>query len=72
VNGVVTPTGAQGEVAITATQPGNAQYLPAAPVTISFAIGAPPPGAILADDGSATKRSDKATRVTSYTSGSGH
>ena len=47
---VVTPSGATGEVTITATQPGNAQYLPAQPVVITFAIGPPPPGVILGGD----------------------
>jgi hypothetical protein len=68
-NGVVTPTGALGEVTLTATQAGNALYLPAPPVSISFAIGMPPAGAILQDDSSATKRGDKQTRTTSYRSG---
>ncbi len=65
---VVTPTGGTGEVALTATQAGNAQYLPAQPVVITFAVGPPPPGVILSDDSSATKKSDKATRTTSYVS----
>jgi hypothetical protein len=66
---VVTPTGTVGEVALTATQAGNAQYLPAPPVTISFAIGSPPPGVLLLDDSSTTKRTDKETRTTSFRSG---
>jgi plastocyanin len=66
---VVTPAGAAGEVTLTATQAGNSQYLPAAPVSISFPIGPSTPGVFFADDSSATKRSDKETRVTSYTSG---
>ena len=69
---VVTPSGATGEVTITATQPGNAQYLPAQPVVITFAIGPPPPGVILGDDSAATKRSDKDTRATSFTSDGTH
>jgi len=69
---VVTPTGTAGEVTITATQPGNAQYLPAPPVVIAFAIGPPPPGVILRDDSAATKKSDKDTPVTSFTSGGAH
>lgn len=68
----VTPSGTTGEVTITATQPGNAQYLPAQPVVISFAIGPPPPGVILRDDSAATKKSDKDTRATSFTSDGAH
>jgi uncharacterized repeat protein (TIGR02543 family) len=68
----VSPTGTQGEVTLTASQPGNGQYLPAQPVVISFAIGPPPPGVVMADDAAATKRSDKATRTTSLTSAQGH
>ncbi|HXQ81006.1 MAG TPA: hypothetical protein VN775_06830 [Opitutaceae bacterium] len=67
--GVVTPAGAPGEVTITATQPGNAEYLPAQPVVISFAIGSPPPGVLLADDSASTKRTDKTTRTTSFRCG---
>jgi uncharacterized repeat protein (TIGR02543 family) len=63
---LVTPNGSAGQVAVTATQAGNSQYLPAPPVVISFAIGEAPPGVIFADDSAATKRSDRATRVTSY------
>ena len=69
---VVTPEGTTGQVTITASQPGNSQYLPAQPVVISFPIGSPPVGVILADDSPATKKSDKATRTTSYTSGPEH
>ncbi|MGA2693757.1 MAG: hypothetical protein ABSF76_15450 [Opitutaceae bacterium] len=64
----LTPTGAVGVVTLTATQQGNSQYLPAPPVVLSFPIGLPPPGVIFADDASATKRSDRKTRTTSYTS----
>lgn len=66
---VVTPSGAQGTAVVTATQPGNAQYLAAPPVVISFPVGAPPPGVLLTDDSGATKRSDKGTRTTSFRSG---
>jgi hypothetical protein len=69
---VATPTGTTGEVAMTATQSGNAQYLPAQPVVIAFAVGLPPSGVLLEDDSSGTKRSDKTTRTTSYTSGPAH
>jgi plastocyanin len=69
---VVSPTGAPGQVTLTATQPGNAQYLPAQPVVISFAVGPPPPGMLLLDDSAATKRSDRATRTTSFISGAAH
>jgi len=69
---LVTPEGTSGEVTLTATQPGNAQYLPAQPVVISFDIGAPPPGVLFADDSAATKKSDRTTRTTSYTSGPVH
>jgi hypothetical protein len=69
---VITPSGTQGQVVLTATQPGNSQYLAAQPVVITFAIGPPPPGVLLSDDSAATKRSDKATRVTSFTSAQGH
>ncbi len=68
---VVAPTGSQGTAVLTATQPGNAEYLPAPPVLISFPVGAPPPGVLLRDDSAATKRSDKDTPVTSLRSGSG-
>jgi hypothetical protein len=66
---VVAPAGTPGEVEITATQPGNAAYLPAQPVLISFAIGPPPPGVLLTDDSAETKRTDKTTRTTSFRSG---
>jgi uncharacterized repeat protein (TIGR02543 family) len=69
---LVTPNGSAGQVAVTATQPGNAQYLPAPPVVISFAIGEAPPGVVFADDSPATKRSDRTTRVTSYLSVPSH
>lgn len=65
---LVTPTGSTGTATLTATQPGNSQYLPAPPVVITFPIGAPPAGVVIADDSSKTKRSDRATWVTSYTS----
>lgn len=68
----VAPTGASGEVTLTATQPGNAQYLPAQPVVISFDIGLAPPGVLLWDDSAATKRSDRETRTTSLISGQAH
>jgi plastocyanin len=68
----VTPSGATGEVVLLATQPGNADYLPAPPVLISFAVGLPPPGVLLTDASSATKRSDRTTRVTSLTSAQAH
>jgi Divergent InlB B-repeat domain len=66
---VVTPAGTPGEVTVTATQPGNAQYLPAPPVVISFPIGLPPAGAFLSDDSPATKKTDKQTHTTSFRSG---
>jgi len=66
---VVTPSGMPGQVTLTATQTGNDQYLPAQPVVVSFAVGPAPPGVLLADDSSATKKSDKATAVTSLTGG---
>jgi hypothetical protein len=69
---IVTPSGGTGEVTLTATQPGNAQYLPAPPVVITFAVGSPPPGVLLTDDSSATKKSDKETPVTSFASGPDH
>ena len=65
----ITPSGTAGEVTLTATQSGNSQYLPAQPVMITFPIGAPPAGVVFADDSAATKKSDKTTRITSYTSG---
>jgi hypothetical protein len=69
---VVTPSGAKGDVALTATQPGNAQYLPAQPVVITFPVGNPPPGVFLSDDSAATRRSDKATRASTYMSVPAH
>jgi hypothetical protein len=72
ISNVVTPTGAAGDVTITASQNGNSQYLPAPPVVISFTIGLPPAGVILSDDSATTKKSDKVTPTTSYTSGTGH
>ncbi|HMD60207.1 MAG TPA: hypothetical protein VKG78_02185 [Opitutaceae bacterium] len=69
VNGIVTPAGSPGEVTVTATQTGNAVYLPAQPVSVSFAIGLPPPGVLLTDDSAATKRTDRMTRTTSFRSG---
>jgi hypothetical protein len=68
---IVTPGTTTGEAAITATQGGNSAYLPATPVVITFAVGAPPPGILMTDDGAATKKSDRATRVTSYRCGPG-
>jgi uncharacterized repeat protein (TIGR02543 family) len=68
----ITPSGATGEVTLTATQPGNTQYLPAEPVVITFAVGPPPPGVHLSDDSAATKKSDKDTRATSYMSDGAH
>ena len=65
----LTPTGVVGEVTLTATQPGNSQYLPAPPVVITFAIGLPPPGVLLSDDSAATKKTDRQTRTTSFRSG---
>ncbi len=70
--GVVAPTGTIGEVTLTATQPGNAQYLPAQPVVITFAVGPPPPGVLFSDDSAATKRTDRETRTTSFRSGPVH
>jgi uncharacterized repeat protein (TIGR02543 family) len=64
----VTPLGAVGTVTLLATQAGNASYLPAPPVTVTIPIGAPPAGVILGGDPSATKRSDRSTRVTSLVS----
>ena len=69
---VLSPSGATGLVTLTATQPGNAAYLPAVPLVITFPIGLPPPGVVLSDDSAATKRSDRVTRNTSYTSGTPH
>jgi len=69
---VVTPSGSTGLVTVTATQSGNSQYLPAQPLVVTFPIGAPSPGVVIADDASATKRSDRFTRTTSYTSNASH
>jgi plastocyanin len=66
---VLTPGSSPGVVTLTATQPGNSEYLPAAPLVISFPIGLPPAGVLYAEDSAATKRSDRMTRNTSYTSG---
>ena len=68
----LTPSGSTGMVTVTATQPGNSQYLAAVPVAITFPIGLPPVGVVLSDDSAATKRSDRVTRNTSYTSGPPH
>ncbi len=68
----LTPTGVAGEVTLTATQPGNSQYLPAPPVVITFAIGLPPPGVLLSDDSATTKKTDRQTRTTSFRSGPAH
>lgn len=67
--GVVTPTGSPGEVTVTATQPGNALYLPAPPVVVTFSVGPPPPGVVFADDSSATRRTDRETRNTAFRCG---
>jgi uncharacterized repeat protein (TIGR02543 family) len=69
-NNTITSTGSPGEVSVTATQPGNGVYLAALPVVITFAIGPPLPGVIMADDAASTKRSDRVTRATSFTSSS--
>jgi hypothetical protein len=68
----IIPTGATGEVTITATQPGNDQYLPATPVLITLTVGLPPPGVVTSDDSASTKRTDRTTRNTSFLSGVGH
>jgi hypothetical protein len=65
---VLTFAGATGQVALTATQPGNSQYLPAQPVTVSFPVGPAPAGVIFSDDSPATKRTDRYTRNTSFLS----
>jgi uncharacterized repeat protein (TIGR02543 family) len=65
---VVVPAGSAGTVILLATQSGNLEYLPAAPLLITLQIGAAPPGTTLTDDSSATKRSDRLTRVTSLSS----
>lgn len=64
----LTPTGAAGTATVTATQPGDSEYLPAPPVTIAFPIGLPPPGVLLSDDSAATKKTDRDTRTTSFRS----
>jgi hypothetical protein len=57
----VSPTGAAGNVTITASQAGNGQYLPATPVVISITINTPVAGTIISDGTATTKRSDKET-----------
>ena len=69
--GVLTPSGVAGQVTLKATQPGDTEYLPAPPVTISFPIGSPPPGVLLTQTSPVTKRTDRYTRNTSFTSGPG-
>ncbi len=69
---VVTPAGATGQVTLTATQPGNSIFLPAPPVVISFPVGNPPAGVLIADDSPGTKKSDRVTRTTSYLSSPAH
>lgn len=69
---VLTPSGVQGTVTLTATQPGNSQYLPAPPLVATVPIGAPVPGVLLADDSSATKRSDRLTRAANLMSARGN
>jgi uncharacterized repeat protein (TIGR02543 family) len=66
---VLTVAGTMGQVTLTATQPGNSQYLPAQPVTVSFPVGPAAAGVILSDDSPATKRTDRFTRNTSFRSG---
>jgi hypothetical protein len=66
---VLTQAGATGQVTLTATQAGNALYLPAPPVTLSIPIGSPPAGVILTDDSAVTRRTDRFTRTTSFRSG---
>lgn len=66
---VLTQTGVTGQVILTATQAGNAQYLPAPPVTLSIPVGSPPAGVILTDDSAVTRRSDRFTHTTSFRSG---
>src|ERR1019366_8805435 len=66
---VATPTGSAGEVTVTATQAGNAAYLPGQPVAISFAIGQPPSGVLLTDASASTRRTDRTTRTTSFRCG---
>lgn len=69
---VLTLAGTTGQITLTATQPGNSQYLPAQPVTVSFPVGPAPAGVILSDDSPTTKRTDKFTRNTSFRSGPAH
>jgi hypothetical protein len=64
--------GTTGQVALTATQAGNSQYLPAQPVTVSFPVGPAPAGVIFSDDSPATKRTDRYTRNTSFLSSATH
>jgi uncharacterized repeat protein (TIGR02543 family) len=66
---VLTLAGTTGQVTLTATQPGNSQYLPAQPVTVSFPVGPAPAGVILSDDSPETKRTDRYTHNTSFRSG---
>lgn len=66
---VITPTGAPGTAVLTATQAGDALYLPAAPVVVSFPVGAAPAGVLLSDDAPATKLNERDTPVTSLRSG---
>jgi uncharacterized repeat protein (TIGR02543 family) len=66
---VLTQAGSTGQVTLTATQAGNTLYLAASPVTLSFPVGSPPAGVILADDAAVTMRSDRFTRATSFKSG---
>jgi len=67
---MLTQAGATGQVTLTGNTAGNAQYLPAPPVTLSFPVGSPPAGVILTDDAPVTVRYDRFTRVTSFRSGS--
>ncbi len=69
---LVSPSGTAGLVTVTATQPGDSRYLPAQPVVVTFPIGRPPAGVVISDDSTATKRSDRMTRTTSYTSNPAH
>ena len=66
---LLAPSGAAGAVVLTATQPGNAFYLPAPPVVFTVQVGPVPPGVTLTDDGPGTRRSDKLTLNTSFRSG---
>jgi uncharacterized repeat protein (TIGR02543 family) len=69
---VLTIGGAIGQVTLVATQPGNAQYLPAQPAVVTFTVGPASAGVILSDDGPSTKRTDRFTRNTSFRSGPSH